>query len=132
MSAATTTPGFTARRSRSSRRRTLRPTHEAAREADKPGHGHGTQESLVVNSKPAIVFCETCIHQSGNADIDADLFCSRDREIVVLLVAAHVPRRADAFPDEIGPDAEAFQVEEGPAPPRQIRAMPCGPVHEEQ
>ncbi len=48
------------------------------------------------------------------------------------VAAAQRAGDADALPDQEGPDGEDLGLEDRPLPPRQIAAVPGGPVDEEE
>src|ERR1700679_2221580 len=107
-------------------------SHETAREFRQRRDGKGPQQAPVVSAHPARVLRETEVDQFGDVNIIADGFGAGHGKIVVLYSAAQIARDTDALPDQKEPHGQNFQLEERPAPKRQVPAMPCCPVDEEQ
>src|ERR1700722_16903983 len=107
-------------------------SHETAHEFRQRRDGKRPQQAPVVSSHPACVLRETEVDQFGDVNIVADGFGAGHGKIVVLYSASHIARDTDALPDQKEPHGQHFQLEERPAPKRQVPAMPGRPVDEEQ
>src|SRR4051812_34105032 len=95
-------------------------------------HSFRSQQPRIVAAESTLVLGKAETEKVVGVEVGSDRTASGKGEIVVLFLAAHIARNADALPNQESPYCRDFRGEERLSPPRQIAAVPCHPVREEE